>query len=72
MGGKQVQIVKARDLFSPEDELMVIKVGEFTIIKKHKSLSAILDEISEKFEGLSEEEKELAIEAKRWIRKSVR
>ena len=49
---------------------MVIRIGDFTIIKRYKSLSAILDKISKKFEGLTEEDKEeLAIEAKKWARK---
>jgi len=68
-----VRIVKAKDVFKPEDELMIIRIGEFAIIKKHKALSDILDEMSKKFEDLSEEDKErLAIEAKKWVREKLR
>ncbi|RLI77071.1 hypothetical protein DRP05_11350 [Archaeoglobales archaeon] len=68
-----VRIVKVKDMFKPEDELMVIRIGEFTIIKKHKTLSDILNETSKKFEDLSEEDKErLAIEAKKWVREKLR
>jgi len=68
-----VRIVKVKDVFKPEDELMIIRIGEFAIIKRHKALSDILDEISKKFEDLSEEDKEkLAIEAKKWVREKLR
>ncbi len=62
-----VRIVKAKDLFKPED-LIVIRIGESAIIWKNKSMSEILDEISDRFSDLNEEDKEeLSIEAKKWI-----
>jgi len=68
-----VKIVKAKNLFKPEDELVVIKMGELTILKKHKSLSGILHETSKKFKDISEEEKEkISIEAKKWVRRKLR
>lgn len=51
--------------------LVVIRMGEFTIIKRHKSLSEILGETSKRFKDLSEGEKEKkSIEAKKWLRKT--
>jgi hypothetical protein len=68
-----VRIVKVKDVFKPEDELMIIRIGEFMIIKKHKTLSDILNDTSKRFEDLSEEDKErLAIEAKKWVREKLR
>ncbi len=68
-----IRVVRAKDLFKPEEELIVISIGDFTIIKKHKSMSKLLEEISSKFNEMDEIEKErMSIEAKEWIRKRLR
>lgn len=68
-----IRVVKAKDMFKPEEELIVISIGDITIIKKHKRMSEILEEISNKFNEMDEAKKEkMAIEAKKWVRERLR
>ena len=62
-------VVKVKDIFSPDDEIAIIRVGDRYIIEKI-SPEKVLNRISEKFRNLSDEEKvKIALEAKKWSRK---
>ena len=61
-------IVKVKELFSPEEEIVVTKVGDKYIIEKLDS-EKILKAISNTFKDLSDEEKKrLGLKAKKWAR----
>jgi hypothetical protein len=61
-------IVKVKELFSPEEEIVVTKVGDKYIIEKLNS-EKILKVIANTFKDLSDEEKiRIGLEAKKWSR----
>lgn len=62
-------VVKVKDIFSPDDEITIIRVGDRYIIEKINP-KKVLDKISEKFRSLPEDKKvKIALEAKKWSRK---
>jgi len=61
-------IVKVKELFSPDEEIVVTKVGDKYIIERLDS-EKILKVIANTFKELSDEEKILlGLEAKKWSR----
>jgi len=61
-------IVKVKELFSPEEEIVVTKVGDKYIIERLDS-EKILKVIANTFKELSDEEKiSIGLEAKKWSR----
>jgi len=61
-------VVKVSDIFRPDEEILVMEVGDLLIIKRLR-YEEILKRMGKAFSDLSEEEKErLAVEAKKWAR----
>ena len=65
-------IVRVRDVLKPDDYIEIIEVGNIKVFRKIEvsEIRAVLKNITEKFNNLSEEELDkIALEAKKWSRR---